>query len=165
MGAFFIFKENKKMKKRIKGLEYNTETAKKIAEISEYSKRDYRHFEETLYRKRTGEFFIYGVGNAESKYGKVFEESMTPGEGIKPLTFDEAKDWYKTILNDPSTSYYGFTEKQYQELFGVAGSSEKTVLSLSISKKAKKALLDMATKEGKSQSEVVEKLILGQINS
>lgn len=37
--------------------------------------------------------------------------------------------------------------------------------SLSISKKAKKALLDMATKEGKSQSEVVEKLILGQINS
>ncbi|KRL70743.1 hypothetical protein [Ligilactobacillus saerimneri] len=153
------------MKKRIKGLEYNTETARQIANISEYSKRDYCHFEETLYRKRTGEFFIYGSGNAESKYGKAFEDSFTSGEGIKPLSFDEAKKWYKTILDDPSTSYYGFTEKQYKELFSTAGSSEKTVLSLSISKKAKKALLDMATKEGKSQSEVVENLILGQINS
>lgn len=152
------------MKKRIRGLEYNTETATKIAEISEFSHSDNRHYEETLYRKRTGEFFIHGVGNGESKYGKIFGESMTPGEGIKPLTFDEAKNWYKIILDDPSTSYYGFTKKQYQELFGVAGSSEKTVISLSMSKKAKKALLDMATKEGKSQSEVAEKLILSVKN-
>ncbi len=150
------------MKKRIRGLEYNTGTAKKIAECSSsYGVNDNQFYKETLYRKRTGEFFVHGVGNAGSKYAEWLPDyhSYTSGEAIKPLTFDEAKEWYTELLNDGSGD-----EKQYKELFQPKDSPEKVSLTLSVSKRAKKGLLDLATKQGKSQSEIVERLILSEID-
>ena len=150
------------MKKRIRGLEYNTDTAKKIAEYgSDYGISDNRYYEETLYRKRTGEFFIYGTGNAGSKYAEWLPDyhSYTSGEAIKPLTFDEAKEWYVKLLNDGMGD-----EKEYKGLFEPKDSPERVSLTLSVSKRAKKGLLDLATKQGKSQSEIIEKMILSEID-
>ena len=45
------------MKKIINGKTYNTETAKEISEWSEGVYRDFTYIGETLYRKRTGEYF------------------------------------------------------------------------------------------------------------
>ena len=52
------------MKKIINGRLYNTESAKKVGYYNNgriYN--DFSFFEETLYRKRTGEFFLHGEGN------------------------------------------------------------------------------------------------------
>ena len=57
------------MKTIINGRMYDTETAEKIAgwDNGIYG-RDFRSCEETLYKKKTGEYFIYGSGGADSKY-------------------------------------------------------------------------------------------------
>ena len=104
------------MKKRIGSRLYDTDTAKKIiTKCSAYGKSDNRYYEETLYCKRTGEFFLYGEGNADSKYCFPYPGGgQQPGCDIVPLSFTEAKEWYIEQLNDP----WGEGEKaQYQELF------------------------------------------------
>ena len=59
------------MKKIIKGKVYDTDTAQKVAEYSNnYPRSDLHFYEEELYRKKTGEFFLYGSGNAASKYSR-----------------------------------------------------------------------------------------------
>ena len=40
---------------------YDTETARAVADYANNGNwRDFTHFEETLYQKKTGEFFLYG---------------------------------------------------------------------------------------------------------
>ena len=49
------------MKKIINNKMYNTETATEVASYDNGCYlSDFRHFREELYRKRTGEFFLYG---------------------------------------------------------------------------------------------------------
>ncbi len=83
------------MKKIINKKMYNTETAEEIKSISYGRNRfDYSYYEEGLYQKKTGEFFLYGFGGPASKYRKeVAPHSWENGENIIPLTLDEAKDW------------------------------------------------------------------------
>ena len=62
-------KEEKKMKKIIDGRRYDTDTAKKLVNwdnglpINAFS-----YTEETLYQKRTGEYFLYGESGAAGRY-------------------------------------------------------------------------------------------------
>ena len=59
------------MKKIINGKLYNTETAKKLAEYSnDCTWSDFRCLEEALYRKRTGEYFLYGSGGPLTGYAE-----------------------------------------------------------------------------------------------
>lgn len=106
------------MKKRIDTRIYNTETAKRINEYTPYgiySVTDLKWFKEILYRKRNGEFFLYGEGNADSKYHFSSPTGgCEAGFKIVPLTFDEAKEWYKKVLNN---EWLDGTEEQYKELF------------------------------------------------
>ena len=80
------------MKKIINGKMYNTETAEEFGscENTPY-KSNYIYFKEYLYRKKTGEFFMYGSGNAASKYcEETADRTRCPGERIVPLTIKEA---------------------------------------------------------------------------
>lgn len=83
------------MKEIINRKLYNTETAEEIATHSNnLSYRDFRWFEETLYKKRTGEFFLYGEGGPMSRYAEsAGNRCWIEGERIIPLTLDEAKEW------------------------------------------------------------------------
>ena len=64
---------------------------------------------ETLYRKRTGEFFLYGEGGPMSKYGVAYgDNEWGYGEEIRPLTVDEAKAWAEKHLD----------ADEYEEVFG-----------------------------------------------
>ena len=56
------------MNKRINGKRYDTETAKEVGCVSWGAVGDFRHSSETLYRKSTGEFFLYGEGGPLSEY-------------------------------------------------------------------------------------------------
>ena len=88
------------MKKIINGKRYDTETAEEIGFWrTERSVTDFSYCEETLYRKRTREFFLYGEGGPSSPYAIELYGMMGAGEAIVPLTEDEAKTWVEQKLD------------------------------------------------------------------
>lgn len=98
------------MKQIINGKKYNTETAKEMGCWSNnYSYGDFNYCRESLYRKKTGEYFLYGVGGAMSKYSQSCgQNSWSGGEKIMPMTESEAKRWAEKHL----------TADEYEEIFG-----------------------------------------------
>jgi len=72
------------MRKIIKRKIYDTDTAKQLAcrYTGEYG--DTNGYEERLYFTNRGQYFIYGVGGADSPY---------PQETIKPVTKEQADEW------------------------------------------------------------------------
>lgn len=128
---------------------YDTETAKKLAE--------YRHnyddaaYTEILYKKRTGEYFIYGEGDAGA---------YSSGEDIKPLTYKQAQKWFEKANNDDDSLA---PDKVYNREFSKAQKDEvKEATSINLSRTAKRKLEQMALKQGTSQSKIVENLILSK---
>ena len=92
------------MKKIINGKLYDTDTAKAIAGKEEnYGKNDYRTFYETLYKKKTGEYFLAGEGGPLTKYAANCNGLKGFGEAIIPLKTEEAKAWVETNL--PAEAY------------------------------------------------------------
>lgn len=89
------------MKKIIKNRVYDTETAVSVGswENTPYI-TDFNHYSEELFCKRTGEFFLYGNGNANSKYSKSCGQNVWCGSwAIKPLTDEEACEWAENHLD------------------------------------------------------------------
>ena len=82
------------MKKIINGKMYNTETAKEVSYWSKGAYMNFTYIGETLYRKRTGEYFLYGESGAAEKYAeKVGCNNWSEGKVIIPFTEDQAKEW------------------------------------------------------------------------
>lgn len=155
--------EDLKMKKVIRGLYYDTDTAKKLAGYYPvpYDVTNFRHYSEELYKKRTGEYFLYGEGGPMSPYAEYAgPNEATDGEEIKPLTFDEAKEWYKKAMADDTQFAPEDTYKKEFETFVQVG--PKTHMSINLSKGAKKKLQIMAQQQHKSLSDVVESLIMSE---
>ena len=98
------------MKKIINGKLYDTATAKAVANWwNGYSMRDFNFCEETLYKKKTGEFFLHGNGGALSPYTKSCGQNCWSGaEEIIPMTIDEAKEWAEEHID----------ADEYIEIFG-----------------------------------------------
>ena len=93
------------MKKIIGGRVYDTETAKKIQKWDNgmYG-NDYRACREILYKKKKGEYFLYGSGGALTKYSiPCGNNDSTGSSDIIPLTKDEAKIWMEN--NGDSDNY------------------------------------------------------------
>lgn len=87
-------------KKIINGKLYNTATATFIGEYAnDVSRSDFRYYEEELYRKRTGEYFLSGEGGGLSKYAKSLSDGWTYGCAIIPLSLDEAKEWVELHMS------------------------------------------------------------------
>ncbi len=141
------------MKKVINGRRYDTETAEKVAEAySRLARNDFGYWEEELYRKRTGEFFLYGWGGPSSRYSVSSGlNSWSGGEKIIPLTIEEAQKWAERNLDGD----------EYAAIFGeVIETEEKKTVSLSLNVGAIEALKRKAAAEKISLSEFVERLIL-----
>lgn len=140
------------MKKIICGKVYDTNTAKVLGDWSNGgSWRDFGHVVETLYKKKTGEFFLHGEGGAASKYA-VSEgpNSWTGGERIMPMTFEEAREWAEEKL----------TADEYEGIFGkVEEDDSKTLISAYIRKDTAEKLKRIASETGCSQSELLQRLI------
>lgn len=81
------------MKKIIGSKLYDTETAELVGSYAYSTPKDSHYFTESLYRKESGEYFLYGKGKAMSRYGYVSCESCTIGENIFPCVISEAKEW------------------------------------------------------------------------
>lgn len=148
------------MKKRIDTLMYDTDTAKKMGEYCSGPADDFNYTHEILYKKRTGEFFLWGEGGPESVYSHRVDNMFVGGEDIRPLTYDQAKKWFEKANNDdPDWA----TDKVYDAEFDRPKKDEKkTTASISLSLAAKRKLERLATKQGITQSEVVENMILNE---
>ena len=139
------------MKKIIKGKKYDTDTAELVGEYQYSYPRDFNYCREELYRKRTGEFFLYGTGGPLSKYREATGQNEWSGsEVIAPLDLVDAKDWVEENCN----------ADKYEELFGtVEDDGEKVVTTISLSKPVAQMLENQAIEHRVSKSEWIEKLI------
>lgn len=98
------------MKKIINGKLYDTDSAKIMAHYeSDYPVNDFHFFEETLYKKKNGGFFLLGEGNGLSGYAESVDvNSSKAGKKIIPLSENEAKKWAEKRLS----------VDEYVEIFG-----------------------------------------------
>lgn len=103
-------RKDRNMKKIINGKMYNTETAEELGSWSDsLSVRDFGHCSELLYRKKNGEFFLYGEGGPASRYAEPDGISgWTSGSSIIPMTEDDARKWSETHLD----------ADEYEAIFG-----------------------------------------------
>nr|DAL22730.1 MAG TPA_asm: ParG [Caudoviricetes sp.] len=102
------------MKKIINGKRYDTETAELVGEWSNtYNYSDFSYECEELYRKKTGEFFMYGAGGPASSYAvSSGNNNWTGSSKITPLTIEEAKKWAEKNLDaDAYEKYFELEEE------------------------------------------------------
>lgn len=97
------------MKKIIKGKLYDTDTANYIGSNEYGMPGDLRYTTETLYQKKTGEFFLHGEGGPMSRYSKSYgDNSWGSGEAIIPERDFDVREWVATNCSADT----------YIELFG-----------------------------------------------
>ena len=88
------------MKKIINGKKYDTNTAKILGSTGYSHPGDFNYWAESLYLKKTGEFFLHCVGGAMSKYARrIGPDEWTGGEEIRPLSPEEAQKWAEENLD------------------------------------------------------------------
>lgn len=134
------------MKKIINGKVYNTDTAREVAHHEHSYPTQFDWYEESLYCKRTGEYFRAGEGHANSPYCRHVDYSTrAPGEGIIPLTYAEAKEWGEAHM-DPD---------DYEAEFGPVSEGELTHIHISVSAQIADAIRKAAKEEGLSVSECI----------
>ncbi|MBQ9291475.1 MAG: hypothetical protein IJ210_15310 [Clostridia bacterium] len=140
------------MKKIIKGKVYDTETAKKLGCYENMQDvRNFNHFEEELYRKKTGEFFLYGHGGPASKYSqRVEQNTWSGGEDIIPLDFDNARAWAEENLD----------ADEYEYIFGaVSEDEEDRTIHFKLPADLDRKLTDMATECKTSKSDLLRQMV------
>lgn len=83
-----------KIKKIIDGKTYNTETADHVAHYwNGLGSGDFGNFSESLYRTKKGAWFTAGFGGAMTKYSVSCGNMRSGGDGLAPITDDEAMRW------------------------------------------------------------------------
>lgn len=142
------------MKKIINQKRYDTDTAKELGYYMPHGdRRNFNWYCETLYQKKTGEFFLYGEGGPMTRYAeKAGDNSWTSGEGITPLSYDQARDWAEEFLD----------AEEYESIFGEVSEGEedgKQTISFSVPAAVAEQLKRLAAQTGKTQSDIIADLI------
>lgn len=139
------------MKKIINGKVYDTDTAHRIFAWDNGVYGDFDSIEETLYRKRTGEFFILGVGGARTKYATASDDNhWSGGSKIIPITWEAAREWAEERMD----------AEEYDWIFGPVSEDEsRTTVTLSLSAGAVDRAKRAAAQAGTSLSAYIESLI------
>lgn len=134
------------MKKVINGALYDTETAKPLGKDSYSSPRDFHHWKETLYRTKSGKYFLHGVGGPMTKYAvSVGLNEWSGGEKIIPLDLESAQKWAEEHLDGD----------EYIHAFGEP--EERTTIMISAATKAR--LSNIKAMTGKSFGEIVAEAV------
>lgn len=134
------------MNKVINGKRYDTETAELIGEwANTYNYSDWSYKCEELYRKKTGEFFLYGEGGPMSEYAVPSgNNNWTGSSKITPLTIDEAKKWVEKNLD----------ADDYEKLFELEEEGN-IAFSLLIPENLYNKLKNESEKSGKTMKDII----------
>ena len=104
------------MKKVINGRLYDTDTATFLAELeSGHLPNDFQYWREELYVKRTGEYFLYCKGGANSQYGEWVGNSGKGSSCIIPITQKRAMEWAEKLSGDDYERIFGEVEEPDEE--------------------------------------------------
>lgn len=139
------------MKKIINNKRYDTETATYIAETSSRENgigpSNFNFWSETLYQKRTGEYFLFGEGGPLSKYSQPYEnDGSQSGYKIIPLTLGQAKQWAEKAMD----------ADEYETTFGpVEEDGSKHVMSLSVDESTYQIIKRLAAENRTTMSQVI----------
>jgi hypothetical protein len=137
------------MKKIIKAKLYDTDTAKLVGEWdNNYSTSDFSFCQEGLYLKKTGEYFLFGKGGANSIYSEKCEDnSWSGGRRIIPLSYGSARTWAEEHLD----------AEEYQQAFGeIIESDDYEIMPFSILKSTKERLRRLSSETGKPMNELID---------
>lgn len=140
------------MKKHINGKLYDTEAAAFIGTWKDTSSKDTSlHIQESLYKKRTGEFFLLGEGGALTKYAVLKKNSIWTGSTkIIPLSFEQAESWAKEHLDTETCDHiFAFTDE----------TASKSQMCICLNNAAAFNARKNAAKRGVSLSAYIESLI------
>lgn len=141
------------MRKIIKNKRYDTETAEMIGDYDNgFLPNDFNYINEELYKKRTGEYFLYGEGGAMSRYASQAGENWGYGEEIIPMTFESAREWAEKHLD--ADDY----EKEFGEVS--EGDEQKKYITVYVTNAAADKLTRLASESGKSRSQIVNDMIM-----
>lgn len=110
------------MKKIINGKVYDTEKAKCMG--FDAGGDGFHSWREDLYKKRTGEFFLYGQGGAATKYAHYVDgnNAWSEGEKIIPMPYDKAREWAEAHLE----------ADEYENIFGLPDEDDGGMQTLCI---------------------------------
>lgn len=139
------------MKKIINHRRYDTDSAQFVGSAQWGPASDFAHVEEELYRKRNGEFFLYGSGGPQSKYAvSVGQNEWSGSDQIIPLTMESADEWAQENLS----------AEQYEGTFGtVSDEGGEVLIGVRISAAAKRLLDLEASRSGDTQAAILDRLI------
>lgn len=140
------------MKKIINNKVYDTSTARKVGTwCSSEDPREFQYVEETLFRKKNGEFFLHGLGGPASVYRvATSENSWKTGEKILPLSFDQARQWAESKLS----------AEEYEAAFGpVQEDGSRSNVHMFIPTGLWEATKQEASRQGINVSELVESIL------
>ena len=140
------------MKKVIKNSVYDTDTAERIGEWdSGLRPSDFNYLEESLYRTKSGKYFLHGSGGANTRYGVWHGNSGSGGEKIMPMSYDEAREWAEEHMDGDS----------YIAAFGDPEDGEKFPMTISMTTTARRKLELIRAETGETLSAIIERLIVG----
>ena len=142
------------MKRIIGGATYDTYTATELYEYQHTAVNctDFAYYEETLYRTRSGKYFLFGIGGPLSPYSKAYGNGSSGASEIVPLTDDEARSWLEKF-NDP--------DEICPELFADVAEMEgsESVVCLRIPSVLKSQLEQLAAQEEQSLNTFLIKVL------
>jgi len=146
-------RKGRAMKKVINNAVYDTGTATFIGSFDNgYLPGDFSYYEETLYRTKSGKYFLHGEGGANSRYGEWHGNSGGSGEKIMPMSYDDAAEWAQKNMDGDD----------YIKAFGDPEDCENVRVLLVLSPAARNKLDKMRSESGQTLSEIIEGLIMAE---
>jgi hypothetical protein len=146
-GKFYFGSEYKKyyslMNRVINGRRYSIKTAEQVAAV--YG----QGWNEELYRKQTGEYFLYCAGDSRSKFAVKDGNKYFPASTITPMTLPEAQEWAANNVGPD----------KYQEIFGVPDTEKHTTCTFSLSARTISRISSLAATWSCGKSEVIERIV------
>jgi len=143
------------MKKIINGRRYDTEAAQELARdsASGMGPRDFHWWEERLFVKKTGEYFLYGQGGPMSRYAEAYgQNGWSGGERIMPMSLEEAQAWAEEHVSGD----------EYEEIFGqVEETDERRTVTYSLPLGTIEAIKRRALDKGVTMSDYIAGLVAG----
>ncbi|MDK6688343.1 hypothetical protein QP246_02575 [Aerococcus urinae] len=139
------------MKKVINGRRYDTTTAQEVANWDNgFNSGEFEWESETLYLKKTGEFFLHCQGGPYSSYAGSSGNSFGWGEKIELVTVEQAKKWAEKAVD----------ADRFEEIFGaIEEEANRKQFSFLLPESLHEALKQKAEAEGLTMKDIAVKAL------